>query len=803
MKKAILLLLISLISAPAMAQKQVIFLDGYLGWFYSMPPYLIEHHEEVEKLPFSGFVVVGNVYTSYTMSADPNSNNVTYSRVWNEVKSLKDVYKNKTHNFLRINLDFPGDFWDDAVWQKTADNFAAVAEAAKNIGFKGILFDDEVYAGGQHTQAHYMSNFKFPKRLDVENNPGNYEDWEISESLENRGDWVDYKCRIDGQTVENSEDCSYRNPAYTFKEHMDKVASRFKDIMLAMEAKYPNITMLVLHGPATAHPKTNIAGHYIKPNSIFETNEYKGAMFLGLKQGLNGSARLHDMGEFYQYNTDQHFQNSYQWRKHDIVSEAYNQGLDDTYRWIVPTDDRASWSNDVKAGFMVSDYGLKHDLPEYDIENSCHPAEVESRLTKALDKSDEYVIYYSDSELSICENDIRWTDISGPVEPAWLNMMQGVYDDTRAVGILPGILDLILSGSSPPGEAVVKPSYQDAANIPELTGSWHGAMGEHPVRKLSMPSPWPDYSANTERNIDLYFPSDVSGKKPTVFFIAGWNMSHSERYKSFLYFIASQGFNSVFVPYTGGDAIGNPAVLLNILDGIVDGPWENMINTDKVGYSGHSSGGGLVFYLAQQRPDWGTQGRFLFPVAAWWGYHLPETGDLLFPANTNMIVQVSHDDYGTDPRQNIDFLLHSNISTERKSYLYLPGDDNHPSNHEVIYSKFENGIYSYDALDQVGLYRPLESLMRYSFGTPDGVEWKAIGLPDEGDANYNMMYTLNGISVLSTDDPLGNVSIPIPLEQNLDPRYLCNKSDDNPRYKMCMPCKNTPRDQAWEECPAN
>jgi len=794
----------SLSPVPVMAQKQVIFLDGYLGWAYSMPPYHTAHREEIEKLPFSGFVVPGNIYTNYTMSADPNSNNVTYSRVWNEVKSLKNIYKKKTHNFLRINLDFPGDFWDDAVWQQTADNFAAVAEAAKNIGFKGILFDDEAYAGGQHTHAHYMSNFKFPKKQDVQDHPENYGDWEISESEENRGDWVDYKCRIDGQTVENSEDCAYRNPAHTFKEHMDKVASRFKAIMQAMEAKYPNITVLVLHGPATAHPKTNIAEHYIKPNGVFETNEYKGAMFLGLKQGLNGSARLHDMGEFYQYNTEQHFQNAYQWRKYDIVSNQYNQGLDDSYRWVIPLNDRPSWSNDIKIGYMVSDYALEHDLPEYDIPNLCHPVEVESRLTKALDHSDEYVIYYSDSDLSTCEDDIRWADISAPVAPAWLDMMQGVYDDTQAFALLPGLLNLLLFDNShpSPGEVVIKPSYQDAANIPELTGDWYGAMGEHPVRKLSMPSPWPAYSGNTERNIDLYFPSNVPGKKPTVFFIAGWGMYHSEQYKSFLYFIASQGFNAVFIPYTGGDAIGNPTVLLDILDGIVDGPWKSVINTDKVGYSGHSSGGGLIFYLAQQRPNWGTQGRFLFPVAAWWGFHLAETGNIQLPANTNMIVQVGDDDNGTDPRQNIDFLLHSNISVERKSYLYLPGDANHPSNHQIIYSKFENGIYSYDALDQVGLYRPLESLMRYSFGTPGGDTWKAIGLPDDGDANYNVMDTINGISVLSTDDPLANHNVPIPLEQDLDSRYLCSKSG-NSRYKMCMPCKDTSRDQAWQQCPAN
>jgi len=449
MKIIILLFTVLSYSVPAMAQKQLLFLDGFLGWAYSMPPYLTAHHVEVEELPFSGFVVSGNVYTSYAMSADPNSNNVTYSRVWNEVKSLKDVYKKKTHNFLRINLDFPGDFWDDAVWQKTADNFAAVAEAAKNIGFKGILFDDEAYAGGQHVHARYMSNFKFPKKQDVQDHPENYADWEISESQENRGDWVDYECRINGQTEVNSENCSYRNPTHTFKEHMDKVAARFKAIMQAMESKYPEITVLVLHGPATAHAQTNIAGHYIKPNSVFETDEYKGAMFLGFKQGLNGTAHLHDMGEFYQYNTTLHFQNAYQWRKYDIVSNQYNQGLDDGYRWMVPVNDRATWSNDVKVGFMVSDYGLGHDIAEYNLENLCHPADVESRLTKALDRSDEYVIFYSDSSLSDCENDIRWADISEPVAPDWLNMMQGVYNGTQAVGLLPAVLNLILSETPP------------------------------------------------------------------------------------------------------------------------------------------------------------------------------------------------------------------------------------------------------------------------------------------------------------------------------------------------------------------
>ena len=433
------LLTILLSASSANAGKHLIFLDGYLGWHYSMPPYLATHHQEIEALPFSGFTVVGNVYTSYVMSADQNSNQVTYERVWDEVKSLQGLFTTKTDNFLVIHLDFPGDFWDDTVWQRTTSNFAAVTRAAKNLGFKGILFDDEAYATGQHTHANYMSNFRFPKRAEVRDNPGNYSEWERLESQSNRGDWVDYTCYINGVKEEESENCSYRNPAHSFKEHMEKVASRFKNIMEAMEAEFPAITLLVMHGPATAHPKTNIPGHYIKPNSIFETNEYKGAMFLGLKQGIHGEASLYDLGEFYRYHTDQQFQDAYQWRKYGIVSDEYNNDLDDSYRWLVPVADRSSWSNDVGIGFMVSDYGLTPYGDDYDMPNACHPNEVESRLNMALSHSDDYVIFYSDSSLSNCDENIRWLDVAVPVPTGWLNMMQDVYNSITTMPVISGV----------------------------------------------------------------------------------------------------------------------------------------------------------------------------------------------------------------------------------------------------------------------------------------------------------------------------------------------------------------------------
>jgi len=364
--------------------------------------------------------------------------------------------------------------------------------------------------------------------------------------------------------------------------------------------------------------------------------------------------------------------------------------------------------------------------------------------------------------------------------------------------------------------AMPVPVYKDDAIPQPLSGGMYGAMGEHLVRKISVASPWPAYKDKEYLKVDLYIPADVTGKRPTVFFITGYSMYHSESYYSLLYFIASQGYNCVFVPHEHTNPDFHPELLLTILDSVVQ-QFAPIIDTTRVGYAGHSEGGGLIFYLAKDRPQWGTNGRFLFSLAAWWGFNLPETGNVDYPPNTNMIIQMGDPalDKGSDPRQNIDFLLHNNIPAERKTYLYLPGDADHPATHRLSYSSTidlrdgqpnPNGIAYFNALQQVGLFRPLESLMHYSFGDDDP-QWKWIGLPDERDANYNTMSTVNGITVLSTDDPLGNHDVPIPLEGELDANDLCHKHDpdgyNNPRWHMCMPCGDTDRDAAWQQCNNN
>ena len=365
-------------------------------------PQMVENHLKnqsyIKRLPFTGYVLVGNSYTHQVMS--PNQV-VSYEDVWEEMKGLKNLYKLKRDNFLEIYIKFPADFWDDKAWRQVSKNFAVVAKVAKDLGFKGIIFDDEPYS----KDAFKMSNFKFPTKEEIEKNPLKYKQWEKSGS---QSSWVDKD--------------AYRNPLYTFKEHMEKVTLRFKDIMLAMSKVSPSLTVLVYNGPAYAHPKS-YPKKIIIGVGMSREHEYKGAMFLGFKEGLRFQVSLHDMGENYRYRQKKHFDNAYNWRKYSIASDKNNDDLDPSFQWRVPVSERRSWEKEVNVGFMVYNKGQDSSLAEFDTRNNSSIPSIYQTLTYALDKSDRYVVYYTSPEQNWLIPDSKF-----PQKKEWRAMLEKVFN---------------------------------------------------------------------------------------------------------------------------------------------------------------------------------------------------------------------------------------------------------------------------------------------------------------------------------------------------------------------------------------
>ncbi len=394
MKKIILLL--SFLCFTLFANEKYLILADGNSWVAHTPKNFIENHDKISKLPFSGFVVVGDTFTNKCMK---KGSILKYENVWNELKGLKKLYKQK-HNFLQINIEFAADFWNDNAWKTVSDNFAIVAKAAKELDFEGIVFDDEPYS----VSAQKMTNFKFPTRDEINKKPKKYTSWEKQGSQQA---WVDKN--------------AYRNLNYTFLQHTQKVQSRFKNIMSAMVKKYPALTVLVYLGPSLSHPNSNKDYPIVINLGLARENELHGAIFTGLKQGLGTLSSLHDMGESYKYRKNKHFGYAYQWRKHNIAKDKYNDSLNPNFQWVVPKNERKTWSEEIQIGFMVFNKGQKSTYEEYDTINTSGINDIKSTLQKALKYSDKYVIYY-------CHDQEWLLPQKNPPTKQWIKMMEDVHD---------------------------------------------------------------------------------------------------------------------------------------------------------------------------------------------------------------------------------------------------------------------------------------------------------------------------------------------------------------------------------------
>ncbi len=400
-------------------KKRLIFAGGDL-WGLTLAQNFIDHLKYIKSLPFDGFIVQGDSFTNAVMynSSLDNGYILTYQKVMDEVGGLRDLYSYRDM-FLKINIDFVGDLWsnDDSVWSRANDRFRILAKVAGSLGFKGIAFDNEPYDKNEYGMEHKdnakkMVNFKFPTIDDVQADPDRYRDWE---KLGSEPSWID--------------EYAYRNLSYTFKEHIDKVTSRFEDIMKAMiegfkdgrEDGRGDIEVLVYHTPALSHQNYNKDALNTIGQGLPREHEFFGAIFTGLKRGLSDGAKLYDMGEMYKYRVASHFENSYQFRKYNIAKDSYND-LNDSYQWLLPKIDRSDYSNRVSVGFMVYNTfeGGDEDLEYlgYRCKNLSSYWDIKVALGLALDISDKYVIYYTEGQ--------SWLDSSNNISLEWLEMLKEI-----------------------------------------------------------------------------------------------------------------------------------------------------------------------------------------------------------------------------------------------------------------------------------------------------------------------------------------------------------------------------------------
>jgi len=255
------------------------------------PAYIRQNLEHLESLPIEGLAV-------YVRSAD-QSLNVTMNVAKNEVLGVERIAKvlaplkglplrRLSQNFAVVIPRRPPDFFAD--WSGVVTNFADLARAARDVGLKGIFFDNE--------------NYEAP--------------------------WANYP---DGTAHREK----------SLREYQDQARLRGKEIMQAMVKEFPEIVVISLHGPYSSEPR---AAEPLFPG-WHKANELLGPFFTGFVEGSGKQSLCVDGGELYYLRTDEEFQKSYLWRKRTIASDSFNCSF-------IPPAVRAMWQARVSVAFGMS-----------------------------------------------------------------------------------------------------------------------------------------------------------------------------------------------------------------------------------------------------------------------------------------------------------------------------------------------------------------------------------------------------------------------------------------------------------------
>ncbi len=305
--------------------------------------------------------------------------------------------------------------------------------------------------------------------------------------------------------------------------------------------------------------------------------------------------------------------------------------------------------------------------------------------------------------------------------------------------------------------------------IPKPT-SGYGSDGSYSVATQSFANP--NFSGH---DIVIYYPSGITSPVPTIFYSHAFGGNAPNNISGFLNFVAKKGYAVVFVPYqTTGVTIQDR--YSNLLSGFTKAAhdYPNIIDTTKVGFVGHSFGGGASFanaYHCFTTLKWGQSGRFIFAMAQWYSYNISQAELQSFPNSVKLLTIVYEDDVTNDHRMANDIFNTINIPASEKDYLRVKSDTISGYIYTADHIVPNNSVFN--ALDYYAYYRLFDAMCDYVFnGNAAG---KDVAL---GNGSANQISMPGGLHNLIHSEA--------PTFANAESSYQfpCSSSD-NPRQDHC------------------
>jgi dienelactone hydrolase len=271
------------------------------------------------------------------------------------------------------------------------------------------------------------------------------------------------------------------------------------------------------------------------------------------------------------------------------------------------------------------------------------------------------------------------------------------------------------------GAAACAPA-QYQGPVPALA-SGYGAPGTDSVLVESIPnSHWSD------NPIYVFHPAGRTAPVPTVLYSHGYGGNDTLYQIELLRHIASRGMAAVFVPYRTL-VVTVEERYATLLDGFVDAAraLPGIIDTTRLGFFGHSFGGGATPYLAHRLlvgKGWGSRGSFLYLSAPWYSLDLGDTVLANFPRDCPLLTVLYADDTVNDHRLGMDVFRNIAIPDSLKDLLLVRSDTVsgyvYQADHNLP-SQYSPVAGEYDALDSRVTFRLLDALADFAFaGSHDG-----------------------------------------------------------------------------------
>jgi len=263
-----------------------------------------------------------------------------------------------------------------------------------------------------------------------------------------------------------------------------------------------------------------------------------------------------------------------------------------------------------------------------------------------------------------------------------------------------------------------------------------GAAGPFSVAVNTFTNPlYPSANGQT-LVVSVYHPGGaINPALPTIFVAHGYTspIGNADNYLNILNNLASWGYNAVFSPYEGGTSPNIAQRFDELTTGFEAAVTNYGLNTARVGFVGHSYGGGFLpsvvlhdmmgkASLYRAGHNWGGTAAFFYAMAPGYVYSgggqtgvtVPQT--ISFPTNLNVIEQVFNDDRTVaDPRVAIDVFYNITTLNSQKDFLIVYGDS-HGTNSVVANHFLPNAYSNSDVpLQAWAILRRLDALAAWTF----------------------------------------------------------------------------------------